>query len=274
LITSRSWRAWSCSVRLLIDAKVMDQASADLVDLLAEVDRAASRFRLDSELTHANQCAVKPVPISRLLTSLVASSLAAADYTEGAVDATIGSALIRRGYNHDIALLPRAHDRVDPEPRVADGREVHLDRNRGILTVPVGVALDLGASAKAATADRAARLLSERSAVPVLAEIGGDLAVAGVPDNGWIVAVAEREGSDDQDVPSGSGGLSTTTIRRLWRGDQRAHHIIDPASGCPAQEDGGRRRLVGLAANVASICLDRARPARLASSLIGSCPPG
>jgi FAD:protein FMN transferase len=73
MITSRSWRAWSSTVRLSIDARSMNQVTADLQDLLDQVDRAVSRFRSDSELTRANQSAGRPMVISRLFTDLLES---------------------------------------------------------------------------------------------------------------------------------------------------------------------------------------------------------
>ena len=280
MITSRSWTAWSCTVRLVIDSSSVDQASADLRVLLDQVDQAVSRFRPDSELMRANASGGRPIVVSRLCTDLVAAALDAADYTNGAVDPTIGADLIRCGYDRDIAQLLAAQPAADSPAQSATWRDVHLDRRRGILTVPPAIALDLGATAKAATADRAAALLSQRFDGPVLVELGGDLAIAGAPESGWIVGVAESEGSDGQNVTLLSGGMatSTTTIRRWRYGDDFAHHIIDPATGNPAR---GRWRTAtvaassALAANVASTAsivlgwpalgwlADRQLPARL-----------
>jgi thiamine biosynthesis lipoprotein len=257
MIASRSWRAWSCSVRLLIDSRAVDEAVGDLEILLDETDRAASRFRSDSELVRANRNAGRPVVISRLLTGLVASALDAAEHTQGAVDPTIGLDLERWGYDRDITLLPANRGRIEPAARTANWSDVRLDRDRGLLTVPRGTALDLGATAKAATADRAAKLLGERFGRPVLVEIGGDLAVADAPEDGWVIGVAEQEGNEGQTISLRAGGIatSTTTIRRWQCGDAQAHHIIDPVTGSPTR---GRWRTAtvvassALAANVAS----------------------
>ena len=257
MITSRSWSAWSCTVRLVMGSSAIDEAVEDLRVLLDQVDQAVSRFRPDSELARANASAGRPVVISRMCTDLVAAALDAADYTDGQVDPTIGAALIGWGYDRDIALLPEDRPAVDPALPGANWRDVRLDRGRGILMVPTGTALDLGATAKAATADRAAALLSQRYGGPVLVEIGGDLAIVGAPDSGWIVGVAESEDSKGQNVTLLSGGMatSTTTIRRWRCGDGYAHHIIDPVSASPTQ---GRWRTAtvvassALAANVAS----------------------
>jgi thiamine biosynthesis lipoprotein len=134
---------------------------------------------------------------------------------------------------------------------------VRLHREAGLLTVPVGTALDLGATAKAWTADRAAHQLATRYDTAVLVELGGDLAVAGARPDGWCIRVAEREGEDGQLVLVRSGGLATsTTTVRTWRHEGRdVHHLVDPRTGRPT--DGPWRTATvaaptALAANVAS----------------------
>ena len=58
-------------------------------------------------------------------------------------------------------------------------REVHLEGR--LLTMPEGVQLDLGATAKAWAADRSAARIAERLGCGVLVSLGGDIAVAGPP---------------------------------------------------------------------------------------------
>ena len=87
-------RAWSCTVRLVVeDDRVLDAAAADLHTLLDRVDDAASRFRADSALSRANARAGRPIPISLLLVELVDAALRMAAHTDGAVDPTLGRAL-------------------------------------------------------------------------------------------------------------------------------------------------------------------------------------
>jgi FAD:protein FMN transferase len=237
MTASRAWSAWSCTVRLVVaDARVLDAAARDLVDLLDRVDRAASRFRPDSALCRANTQAGKAIPIPRELVELVACALDAAAQTAGAVDPTIGLSLSSNGYDRDIAELPRNGPAVCPVVPPADWRSVRLDRAAGLLVVPRGVALDLGATAKARTADAAAESLSRRYETAVLVELGGDVAVSGQIEGGWPLFVAEHDGGDGELVVLSSGGLatSTTTIRRWQRGGRTLHHILDPRTGEPA----------------------------------------
>ncbi len=251
-------RAWSCTVRLAVDdARILSPAAADLTTLLATVDSVASRFRPDSALSIANSRAGRPTPIPRLLVDLVGAALDAAAQTDGLVDPTVGLALNRIGYDRDIAAVAPDGLSVSFLAPVLGWRHVRLHREAGLLTVPVGTALDLGATAKAYVADHAAHALASRYGAAVMVELGGDLAVAGHRPTGWCINVAERESDDGQLILLRHGGLTTssTTVRRWRRGGSEINHIVDPRTGAPA--DGPWRSVsvaapCALAANVAS----------------------
>lgn len=255
---SMQWHDWSCTVRVsVLDATLVESAARTVRALMSEVGLAASRFRSDSELSKANWLAGCPVPISRTLVDLVGAAVDAARETGGALDPTIGLDLIAAGYDRDIAAGPGLG--AEPQPRTGrpGWQDVRLDRDAGLLTVLRGRLLDLGATAKSQTADAAARAIHLRYGTPVLVEIGGDLAVHGAPEGGWRVQVAERSGGPGQPIGVHGGGVttSTTTIRTWTMAGRPAHHIIDPATGRPA--DGPWRTATvaapnALAANVAS----------------------
>jgi FAD:protein FMN transferase len=258
LATTHVMRAWSCTVRLVVDdGRALRAAAGDLSALLARVDVVASRFRADSALSVANQRAGRPTPIPRLLVELIDAALDAAAQTGGAVDPTVGLAMRGIGYDRDIAHVIMDGPALEVSTPWRSWRDVRLDREAGLLTVPVGAELDLGATAKAFMADHAARALSSRYDTGVLVELGGDVAVAGHRPDGWCLDVAEREGGDGQLVLVRHGGLatSTTTVRTWRRGGQSVHHIVDPRTGLPA--DGPWRTAsvyapCALAANTAS----------------------
>jgi thiamine biosynthesis lipoprotein len=230
--------AWSCTMRLVVeDDRALRRAAADLDVLLGRVDAAASRFRADSELSIANARAGRPTPVSRLLVRLVVAALDAARATDGLVDPSVGRNVRAIGYDRDIREIEPTGPAVRIAAPTASWRDVRVDRGIGLLTVPAGAALDLGATAKAWTADLAARTLSARYGTAVLVELGGDVATAGTRPEGWVLDVAERAGVDAEQVLITRGGVatSTTTIRRWRRGDDELHHIVDPRSGAPAR---------------------------------------
>lgn len=238
MTASRTWTAWSCTVRLTVDdPAVLGAACGELKVLMDRVDKAASRFRPDSELSVVNTRAGALVPVSRLLVDLVDVSLVAAQMSGGAVDPTVGPAVIAAGYDADIEAVRRRFPQpaVDPKP-VAGWQEVRLNRKLALLGVPKDCALDLGATAKAWTADRAANVISKRYGCAVLVEIGGDLRAAGAPAKPWVVTVAERAGDQGVLVTLAHGGLttSTRTVRRWQTPTGYGHHVIDPRTGRPA----------------------------------------
>ena len=147
---------------------------------VAAVDVACSRFRADSGLSAVNQGAGRPVVASGTLLDAVEVALAAAAATDGLVDPTIGRVLRVLGYDRDFELVAREGPPLRAVVTTVPGwRAVRVDRVAKTITVPEGVELDLGATAKAWCADRAAAAAAARCGTGVLVSLGGDIAVAG-----------------------------------------------------------------------------------------------
>ena len=215
----------------------LDPACAAVNDVLAALDLQASRFRPDSELSWLHAAGGGTFLLSDGLAEAVGVALAAARWTGGLTDPTVGDALVSLGYDRDFAAITGR--RVAPAVRVfatPDWRAVHLRDLE--LTVPDGVLLDLGATAKAVAADRAAARIAERLGVGALVALGGDIATAGRgPAGGWQILVQDRPG-DPQDcvrLPSGAALATSSTAGRTWgRPGELLHHIVDPRTGRPA----------------------------------------
>nr|WP_301332168.1 FAD:protein FMN transferase [Petropleomorpha daqingensis] len=225
------------------DPAALDEARAVLTGHLADVDLACSRFRPDSELTALDDAAGSWTDVSPLLAELLATALRAARLTDGDVDPTVGAALAGLGYDRDVRLL-RPVDGVVVAVPAPGWNSVELDRTAGRVRVPDGVRLDLGATAKAWTADTAAAVIARRTGAGCLVSLGGDIAVAGsAPAGGWRIRVEDVTGDPDA-PPSGpsttvtiaDGGLATSSTRaRRWRrGGTELHHLLDPRTGLPA----------------------------------------
>lgn len=242
------WRALGTTVRLVVtDPALLDSCNLLLARHLAEVDAACSRFRADSELAALDGTAGRPVRVSPLLAQALTVALSAAETTDGAVDPTVGSAMDAIGYDRDFTLVREDDRPVRLTVRRAPGwRLVDLDPATGTVTVPPGVRLDLGATAKAWAADRAAAMLAETAGCGVLVSLGGDTAVAGEPPaGGWQIRVQDITGKVEETPTAGpyatvglhSGGLATSgTAARNWRRDGRdLHHIVDPRTGLPVR---------------------------------------
>ena len=239
---SANWRALGTLVQLAVtEPGALAEARRLLTQDLAEVDAACSRFRADSEiraLTGGRQ------RISPLLAEAIAVALRAARLTDGDVDPTVGAAMSAVGYDRDFEKIEPNGPPLSLTVRKVPGwREVRLDGQS--VTLPAGVQLDLGATAKAWAADRSAERIAAKLGCGVLDSLGGDVAVAGpAPDGGWRIRVQDVTGAPG-DLPAGpyaliairDGGLATssTAARRWRRGGDVLHHILDPRTGLPAE---------------------------------------
>jgi thiamine biosynthesis lipoprotein ApbE len=249
-----SWTALGTGVRLLTTAPAALPAAREvLVAELAAIDLAASRFRGDSEVSRLAAAGGAAVPVSPILAGALAAALRAARLTGGAVDPTVGATIADLGYDRDHALVGADRPAVTVR-RLPGWRSVDLDAAAGTVRVPPSTVIDLGATAKAYSADRAARAAAERTGCGVLVSLGGDVAVAGpAPAGGWRITVADHHSAvSGEAVTIRSGGLATssTTARRWRRGGQDLHHLLDPATCAPAR---GPWRTVSVAAGS---CLD------------------
>jgi thiamine biosynthesis lipoprotein len=225
------------------DAGALSAARELLAQDLAAVDLACSRFREDSELVRANARAGTSTRISRLLAEAVRVALDAARNSNGLVNPTLGAHLRAAGYDRTFSLVQERGAwtlRALP-PRRASWGDVELDEVERTLLIPPGIELDLGATAKAWAADRAAARIAETTGCGALVSLGGDVAVAGPPpEGGWAIRIADDHAADLDGpgpvVAITAGGLATSGVAvRRWATDRgEAHHLIDPRTGRPA----------------------------------------
>lgn len=226
-------------------------AVAMLAEELAAIDQACSRFRADSEISRLHESAGRPVRVSPLLAEALAVALAAARITDGLVDPTVGAAVCGLGYDDDFArIAPESNlrdslrddlrgDHTTAQPQAAPGWwRVALDERERFALLPRGIQLDLGATAKAFAADRAAEAIAAEVGCGVLVNLGGDLSVAGpAPAGGWTVRVCDDHaapadaGGPEVTVESGGVATSSTTVRAWRQGGRSVHHIVDPRTG-------------------------------------------
>ncbi len=268
-------RAWGTTVLLVVtEPGARNRAEEILLAELAAVDAACSRFRADSEISRLHRNPGSAVAVGPVLAQALTVALRAGELTNGLVDPTVGRAVCALGYDRDLAAI--APDTAEPAgpARPAPGWwRVNWDPQRREVVLPRGIALDLGATAKALAVDRVAGRVVDELGCGVLVSIGGDVRAAGeAPAGGWLVGVGddhERALTDpDETVEITGGGLATSgTARRAWRRAGRlVHHIVDPRTG---DVPDGRWRTVTVAA---ASCVD-ANTASTAAVVMGDHAP-
>lgn len=238
---ARSFTAIGTTNRIVTtDPTSIVPAYARAVAYLDDLDRVASRFRTDSEISRLTERARTTdltVPISPLLADVLSAVLTAARLTAGLVDPTVGAAVATLGYDDDIDVVRARRDTPASVPaRVPGWRTVRLDRSTGrpVLTIERGTVLDVGSVGKAYAADALANDLAARLPGGFLVDLGGDIAVGGtLPDDGWAIGVEDPTGALCQVVVSHGQAVTTSSTRkRRWFQDGvERHHIVDPRTG-------------------------------------------
>ncbi len=223
-LTCASWEALGTNISMrLTDADALAPARANVERELAAIDLACSRFRDDSDLSRLNARAGRAVRTSPLLIEALELALRArpADRRRRRPD---GRPRARaRGIRPGLASAEQAARHPGrtstagwcagwraerrraceatargPGPSAALVAEHHdRSRLRARVRVPPSTKLDLGATAKAWAADRAAQAAAQVARCGVLVSVGGDIATAGgCPPGGWQVRVTDDHRSD------------------------------------------------------------------------------
>ena len=221
--------------RLLVvtsDPEAGDEALAHAAEDLETTERALSRFRKDSELSHLNRSGAA-VGSERLLTALRAA-IQAYEWSDGLLDPRVILPLERFGYKEgvpegDVGEVGLA------EPLVPVMDMASWIKGPGRISLPPGVRLDLAGVGKALGIGwAAARLVGHAG---LLVDVGGDVVALGTDEEGepWRVTVIHDEDAVGMFAGSPLAIATSTTKRRAWSAAGReVHHLIDPRTGAPA----------------------------------------
>ena len=226
-----TWVDWTCDVSTWVqDVTLLEQASSIVRSVMLDVELAASRFREDSEVIKL--MSGDPREGSPTLIAMISAAVEAAEATNGLLDPTLGRIMRAWGYNEEVPqqAVPQPSIVLD---RASTWKDITIDNN--VVTVPQGVLIDLGATAKAWASDEASERIWHELNVACVIGIGGDLAIAGSADFRTIIEVAESPADPAVAVLVGPGGIATSsTMRRTWTvANTTAHHIMDPRTHAP-----------------------------------------
>ncbi|HEY7093207.1 MAG TPA: FAD:protein FMN transferase [Ktedonobacterales bacterium] len=232
---------------------------------LGEIERVCSRFLPESELCALNASAGLSFAASNDFCAVIACAIEMAKRTDGLFEPTILPALLTAGYT-------RSFDEISQREIIGSNsgapatsgwrsgrwREIQLDATAQTITLPAGVALDLGGVAKGWAADEvASRYLGCFPAY--LIDLGGDLRMRGEPEpgKGWLIGIEDPRATPDPGesatqpqylaaVELRHGGIATSGPARRWwlRNGQRMNHLIDPRSGQPVESSMDQRAML------------------------------
>ncbi|WP_227319052.1 FAD:protein FMN transferase [Cedecea davisae] len=199
--------------------------------------------RAQSQVMSINHAAGQhPVAVSRPVFELIKCAKAASLFPGSAFNLAIGP-LVKRwkiGFKGDsvpppqeiAALLPR----TDPHQVLLDEAAASV-----FLTQP-GMEIDLGAIAKGYIADRVRDFLKKQGVEQGLINLGGNVQTLGSPQGGWSIGLKKPfSGADEMlgviEVANKSVVTSGVYERYFELDGKRYHHILDPRTGYPLENE-------------------------------------
>jgi thiamine biosynthesis lipoprotein len=207
---------------------------------VAALDNLWSAYRKESLVSKINAEAFeKPIPLDGRTRGLIQRALYFNKLSDGAFDITVGPLVdYWRGLDkRDEAPSPAALQ--DVLKRVGSAR-LRLDEKDSIRFSAAGMKIVLGGIAKGYAADVIVDYLKKKGVAHGLVNIGGDMTVFGGRSAGtpWRVGIQnpfeKEEFAGIIEISDGSVVTSGNYERYYFIRGKRYSHIIDPATGMPA----------------------------------------
>ena len=221
------------------------ELSRQIAERLEAVNASMSTYRDSSELMQFNQAGVgQSVALSSDLHTVLSAALRVGEASAGAYDVTVAPLVNLWGFGPDgpaQGVPPR--DEIEAIMSSVGQQYLQLD-DAGIATKSQPVQVDLSSIAKGFGVDAVANVLENAGITDYLAEVGGEMRLAGVSPRGddWRVAIESPQ-------PGQRGvalAFSATNIAVATSGDYRNFfeidgvrysHSIDARSGWPVRHD-------------------------------------
>lgn len=216
-------------------------------DLIRDLEAQLSRTEEDSEVSRLNAADGRPTEVGPDLAALLTAAEEYRADTGGAFDITVAPVVSAWGFTEDSFRVP-AQAELETLLEKVDGSAVRVERTAGSCTAALapGQSADLGGIAKGYAADKLADLFREYEIPRAIATLGGNVLAWGDRPDGtaWRVGIQDPARPDEQNGFVGilnlknSFAVTSGGYQRYFEEDGRTyHHIIDPATGYPADSD-------------------------------------
>lgn len=228
-----------CAVRVPEDHRRV----LDLVfERIKLIDARMTRHNPESEVSRINGFAgIRPVTVSDDTFTVVRTAVEIAEETGGAFDPSIGPLTALWDIGSGREILPEQSE-IRRACELVDYRKIMLNAaKRSIYLVDEGMQLDVGGIAKGYASDLAAEILRQQKVPFAIIDFGGNIYVHGNKPGAenWRVGIKIPEENNNGILgvlPASNTSIITsgTYERYFYKDGVKYHHIIQPATGYPA----------------------------------------
>ena len=210
---------------------------------LYRLDRELSRTRADSAVSRLNSApAGTPADVGAEVYGLISAAIDYSAATGGAFDITLAPVSSAWGFTEDAYRVP-SREELDELLAHVGAEHVRLEGEDRVC-LDGGTQIDLGAIAKGYASDVVAAAYRENGVTRGTVSLGGNVWVCGGKAAGepWKIGIQDPARPEDADACAGilsmADGFAVTSggYQRYFEEDGKTyHHIIDPATGRPAE---------------------------------------
>jgi FAD:protein FMN transferase len=208
---------------------------------LRELEARWSRFESSSEISRLNASAGVPLVVSAPTAALIELGVEGWRVTNGCFDPTVLGDVMRAGYDRSFCDITEATARIATSSFRRGCAGIEVDPTSGTVRLPTGVGVDPGGIGKGLAADLVIDALRATGAEGACVNVGGDVRVAGAsPGDGWVIELGQSGCSRAREtvhIVDGAVATSAPTYRSWFRSGSRKHHLIDPRTGEPIDND-------------------------------------
>lgn len=218
------------------DMGVINEALAEC----ARYEALLSKTVEGSDVWNINRAEGNPVEVSDDTVSILNLVKRVSDMSSGAFDVTVAPAVALWNFKDGMQSLPDDSDVAAAAAKI-DYKKITVNGNT--VTLPRGMSIDLGGVAKGYIADRIAEFLRDKGVTSGILNFGGNVVSIGKkPDGEWRVGIQNpREPTGSYLIAINASDKAVVTSGIYERGfdldGTRYHHLLDPKTGWPKQNE-------------------------------------
>ncbi|MCD7886320.1 MAG: FAD:protein FMN transferase [Clostridiales bacterium] len=217
-----------------------DEALDAAVEEIRRLEALWSVGSEDSEVSQLNR--EGSAALSEDTAALVERALEICDSTGGAFDITVFPLMDLWGFTTQDYQVPDPAD-IQSALTLVGADRVSYDAATSTVTLGEGQSIDLGGIAKGYTSQRLMELFEEMGVTSAMVSLGGNIQCLGTKPDGslWRVGIQDPVGSEGSIVAvievEDQAVITSGSYERYFTDEATGktyHHIIDPATGYPA----------------------------------------
>jgi len=222
---------------ITINGYCSEELLKEAVALSGEYEKILSKTVEGSDVWRINHAMGAPVEVSAHTAGIIELACDAGEKSGGSFDITIAPVTELWDFKAEKPSLP-AKDALAQAVKLVDYTQLHLDGST--VTLPEGMAIDLGGIAKGYIADRVKEHLTENGVSSALLNFGGNTVALGSKPNGesWRIGIQDPRSENGDYIAVVSvvdkAVVTSGSYQRYFDLDgTRYHHILDPKTGYP-----------------------------------------